>query len=195
MAASTIFNKPSVDSREELIFVLIDGQNFRYKLPNWTNLQVDYFKLAKVFYKDEPEDVVAKRMRIIYFDMFLVEKSATEFPTLEAKNGYINGLQDKGVKVETCDINNLPVKKNGKKDFNMDRFIIQNLEIVSDDPEVSHIVLLSGDGDFYQHLRRAANNGKRISVVAIRDSLNPKMINDEDIEVVYFEEVKKLLTE
>jgi len=153
------------------------------------------FKLAKVFYKEESEEMVAKRMRIIYFDMFLVEKSATEFPTLEAKNGFINGLQDKGVKVETCDINNLPVKKNGKKDFNMDRFIIQNLEIVSDDPEVSHIILLSGDGDFYQHLRRAANNGKRVSVVAIRNSLNPKMINDEDVEVVYFEEVKKLLTE
>jgi uncharacterized LabA/DUF88 family protein len=174
---------------------LVDGQNFRYKLANWTTLRVDYFKLGRVFYPDKPDDETAQRMRIIYFDMFLVEKSAQEFPTVEAKNGYISDLQDKGVQVETCDINNLPKKKNGKKDFNMDRFIISNLVDVADDPEVSHVVLMSGDGDFYQYLRHAANNGKRVSVVAVRDGLNPKIANDDDIEVIFFESVKKLLIE
>ena len=174
---------------------MVDGQNFRYKLANWTTLRVDYFKLGQVFYPDEPNDEIAQRMRIIYFDMFRVEKSAKEFPTVEAKNGFINGLQDKGVQVETCDINNLPKKRNGKKDYNMDRFIISNLEDVADDPEVSHIVLLSGDGDFHQYLRRAANNGKRVSVVAVRNSLNPKIANDGDIDVIFFESIKKRLTE
>lgn len=156
---------------------------------------MDYFKLGQVFYPNEPADETSKRMRIIYFDMFLVEKSATEFPSLEAKNGYINGLQNKGVQVATCDINALPVKRNGKKDFNMDRLIISNLELISDDPAVSHIILMSGDGDFYQYLRRAANNGKRVSVVAVSDSLNPKFSNDSDISVIYFETVKKRLVE
>lgn len=134
-------------------------------------------------------------MRIIYFDMFVVEKSPKEFPTIEAKNNFISALQNKGVQIETCDVNNLPVKRNGKKNFNMDRFIISNLENVADDPDISHIILLSGDGDFHQYLRRAANNGKRVSVVAIRDHLNPKISNDESIEVVFFESIKKTLTE
>jgi uncharacterized LabA/DUF88 family protein len=195
MQADSVFSKPAAALGDGLIFVLIDGQNFRYKLPNWTNLDVDYFKLSRVFYEIGLENAVKEKMRIIYFDMFLVKKSAQEFATVEAKNGFINGLEDRGVKVETRDINCLPTKKNGKKDINMDRFIIQNLDLICDDPEVSHIILLSGDGDFYQYLRRAANNGKRVSVVAVRDSLNPKMINDEEIEVVYFESVKKVLTE
>jgi len=178
-----------------LIVVLIDAQNFRYKVPNWTSLHVNYYKLGEILYPDKPKIKITRRMRIIYFDMFLVEKSATEFPTLEAKNGFINGLQTEGVKVETCDINTLPVKRNGKRDYNMDRFIISNLEDIADDPDVCHVILLSGDGDFYQYLRRAANNGKRVSVVAIRDSLNPKIGNDSDIEVIYFETIKKVLIE
>jgi uncharacterized LabA/DUF88 family protein len=170
--------------------VLIDGQNFRYKLPNWTRLNIDYYKLGQILYGS---DAASDRMRIIYIDLFTVEKSATEFPSVEAKNGFIHGLTSKGIEIQTCDVNNLPLKKNGKKITNMDRFVILNLEIVADDPEVSHVVMMSGDGDFYPHLKRALNNGKRVTVVSVRDSISPKFVNDPRIEVIYFDEIKKEL--
>ncbi len=175
--------------------VLIDGQNFRYKIPNWTKLRINYYNLARKLYGPDCYESAVKKMRVIYFDLFQIEKSATEFPSIEAKNNFINELNGNGVKIKTCDVNSLPVKKNGRKDYNMDRFIKKTLDDVADDPDVSHIVLMSGDGHFYQYLRHTINAGKRVTVVSVRESLSPKISNDSQIEVVYFEEVKELLVE
>lgn len=175
-----------------LIIVLIDGQNFRYKIPEWKNMEIDYFQLGRILYGEDFSQDILERMRVIYFDMFLIDRSAPDFSDIEEKNRFIGNLSNRGVEVKTADYNALPTKKNGRRDTNMDRFIIQNLKAFASDPNVSHIVLLSGDGGFTQYLRYARNQGKSVTVLSVRDSLSPKIINS-NFDVIFFEDARNIL--
>jgi uncharacterized LabA/DUF88 family protein len=172
-----------------LIFVVVDGQNFRYNIPGWKRMKINYFNLGKVLFGRDFSREIVERMRVIYVDLFLIENSLAEFESVEEKNRFVDGLSNQGVRVQTCDFDALPRKPNGKRDLNMDRYIKSNLSVLAQDAKVSHIVLLSGDGDFLPDIQAAVKNGKVVTVISTKNSLSPKILREDNIKVLFFEDV------
>lgn len=177
------------ENGDGLIFVVVDGQNFRYSVPGWKKMNINYFNLGKVLYGKNFSRAILEKMRVVYIDFFQIDGSKMEFQSVEEKNQFLDTLSNNGVAVKTCDTSNLRKRNNGRLDFNMDRHVREVLEELTGDSKVSHIILMSGDGDFAQLLQRAQKNKKRVTVVSRENSLSPRIKKLSDVEVIYFEDV------
>lgn len=149
---------------DERTALFIDGANL-YATARALNIDIDYKRLLEYFERQ------CRLIRAYYYTALADEQEYSSIRPL------IDWLDYNGYTVVTK-----PMKEfydsTGRRKFkgNMDiELAIDSLELA---PEIDHMVLFSGDGDFRSLVEAVQRRGKRVSVVSTI-ATQPSMIADE----------------
>ena len=163
----------ALEYKDQRVGVFIDVQNLYHSARNIYNARVNFDELLK--------DVLRERKLIRSFAYVVRTKTGEEQPFFEAlvKLGFETRIRD------------LQEFAGGQKKADWDVGIV--IDAVRVAPSVDVVILISGDGDFIPLVEYLRNQGKRVEVMAFKQSASSKLIEAADKFIDIGEDPKHLL--
>lgn len=163
----------ALEYNEQRVAVFIDVQNLYHSARNIYNARVNFAELIK--------NAMGDRKLIRSFAYVVRTKTGEEKPFFEAlvKLGFETRIRD------------LQEFYDGQKKGDWDVGIV--IDAVRVAPSVDVIILISGDGDFIPLAEYLKNQGKRVEVMAFKQSASSKLAETADKFIDIGENPKHLL--